>query len=95
MDAQIIWMTSVDIFSLSDILFNIENILPELMDAYGLWIYIILFAIIFCETGLVFVPFLPGDTLLFLLGFFAARWESSICGFSSSSSRLLRLQVIR
>jgi len=65
-------MIPADLFSLSDILFNIENILPELMEVYGVLIYVILFAIIFCETGLVFVPFLPGDTLLFLLGFFAA-----------------------
>lgn len=42
--------------------------LAELITQYGVWIYAILFAIIFCETGLVVMPFLPGDSLLFAVG---------------------------
>ena len=65
-------MISPDLLSLSAILLNIEKVIPQLMETYGILIYAILFAIIFCETGLVFAPFLPGDSLLFLLGFFTA-----------------------
>jgi len=65
-------MIALDVVSLSDILFDIESIIPQLMETYGILVYAIVFAVIFCETGLVFAPFLPGDSLLFLLGFFAA-----------------------
>lgn len=43
-----------------------------LLAEYGQWFYLILFTVIFCETGLVFTPFLPGDSLLFIVGSFAA-----------------------
>jgi membrane-associated protein len=65
-------MVPPDILSLSNILLHIQDQIPALMESYGIWIYAILFAIIFCETGLVFAPFLPGDSLLFLMGFLAA-----------------------
>jgi len=65
-------MIPPDIILLSTLLGDIEGAVPALMTAYGTWVYLILFAIIFCETGLVFAPFLPGDSLLFLLGFLAA-----------------------
>jgi len=65
-------MIPPDILSLSNILLNIQEAIPQLMETYGIWIYGILFAVIFCETGLVFTPFLPGDSLLFLMGFLAA-----------------------
>jgi len=42
-------------------------------EQWGIWFYVILFAIIFCETGLVVTPFLPGDSLLFLVGALIAR----------------------
>jgi membrane-associated protein len=61
-----------DIVSLSHLLGDVQGAIPQLMETYGIWIYAILFAIIFCETGLVFAPFLPGDSLLFLMGFLAA-----------------------
>lgn len=47
---------------------HIDQHLFELVDAYGLFIYVILFIIVFCETGLVITPFLPGDSLLFAAG---------------------------
>jgi membrane-associated protein len=65
-------MIPPDIVSLSNLLGDVQGTIPQLMETYGIWIYAILFAIIFCETGLVFTPFLPGDSLLFLMGFLAA-----------------------
>jgi membrane-associated protein len=65
-------MVPPDILSLSSLLLDIQGAIPAMMETYGVWIYGILFAIIFCETGLVFTPFLPGDSLLFLMGFLAA-----------------------
>ncbi len=47
---------------------HIDQALKGLVDAYGILIYAILFAVIFCETGLVVTPFLPGDSLLFAVG---------------------------
>lgn len=47
---------------------HIDQALKGLVDAYGPWVYGILFAIVFCETGLVVTPFLPGDSLLFAVG---------------------------
>jgi membrane-associated protein len=54
-------------FAISFIL-HVDQHLTELFNQYGLWIYGILFVIIFCETGLVVTPFLPGDSLLFATG---------------------------
>ena len=51
---------------------HIDVHLAELVAQYGLWIYAILFLILFCETGLVVTPFLPGDSLLFVAGALAA-----------------------
>ncbi|EHO54536.1 VTT domain-containing protein [Lentilactobacillus kisonensis] len=47
---------------------HIQSLLPELMETYGSLIYVGLFGVIFSETGLVFCPFLPGDSILFLCG---------------------------
>lgn len=57
---------------LIDFILNIDQHLVVLMQDYGLFIYVILFLIIFCETGLVVTPFLPGDSLIFACGTFAA-----------------------
>ncbi|MDE5879395.1 MAG: DedA family protein [Desulfovibrio sp.] len=51
-----------------DFVLHIDVHLFELVEQYGLWIYGILFVIVFCETGLVVTPFLPGDSLLFASG---------------------------
>jgi len=51
-----------------DILLHVDVYIGELFKNYGPWVYIILFVVIFCETGLVVTPFLPGDSLLFTLG---------------------------
>lgn len=58
---------------LKELLLNTEDTLDMLIQNFGLWVYAILFLIIFCETGLVVTPFLPGDSLLFLVGMFAHR----------------------
>ena len=61
------WLTQ-----LIDFVLHINVHLAELMQDYGPWIYLILFLIVFCETGLVVTPILPGDSLLFAAGALAA-----------------------
>jgi len=51
-----------------DIVLHLDQHLLALTQSYGTWVYLILFLIIFCETGLVVTPFLPGDSLLFVAG---------------------------
>lgn len=55
-----------------DIVLHLDQHLLALTQTYGTWIYLILFLIIFCETGLVVTPFLPGDSLLFVAGALSA-----------------------
>ena len=55
-----------------DLLYHLDRHLAALLQQHGAWIYLLLFVIIFCETGLVVTPFLPGDTLLFIAGALAA-----------------------
>ena len=55
-----------------DIVVHLDRYLGEWLALYGVWFYAILFLIIFCETGLVVWPFLPGDSLLFVVGALAA-----------------------
>ncbi|MDD3354512.1 DedA family protein [Zoogloea sp.] len=66
-----------------DIILHLDKHLEMLTAQYGTWIYAILFLIIFCETGLVVFPFLPGDSLLFVAGALAATGGMDIyvlCG---------------
>lgn len=56
----------------ADIVLHLDRHLTVLIASYGVWVYVILFAIIYCETGLVVTPFLPGDSLLFVAGALAA-----------------------
>lgn len=51
---------------------HLDDHMQTIIQTYGLWTYLIVFLIVFCETGLVFTPFLPGDSLLFVLGALAA-----------------------
>jgi membrane-associated protein len=55
-----------------DVFLNLDKHLEAIVAQYGAWVYAILFAIIFIETGLVVMPFLPGDSLLFVCGAIAA-----------------------
>ena len=57
---------------LIDFILHVDEHLLEFITQYGVWIYAILFLIIFVETGLVVMPFLPGDSLLFAAGALAA-----------------------
>lgn len=59
-------------FNPIDIFLHLDVYLAQLVSSYGAWVYAILFAVIFCETGLVVTPFLPGDSLLFVAGAVAA-----------------------
>lgn len=61
------------IYSLVDFIIHIDKHLTELAATYGHLAYIILFVIVFCETGLVVTPFLPGDSLLFAAGALASQ----------------------
>jgi membrane-associated protein len=60
------------LWTLIDILLHLDRHLSGIIEQYGVWTYLILFVIVFCETGLVVTPFLPGDSLLFAVGTFAA-----------------------
>ena len=55
-----------------DMLLHLDKYIDLLIRDYGMWTYLIFFIIVFCETGLVVTPFLPGDSLLFVAGTFAA-----------------------
>ena len=55
-----------------DVVLHLDQYLAGIIQAYGVWTYLLLFVIVFCETGLVVTPFLPGDSLLFAVGTFAA-----------------------
>jgi membrane-associated protein len=63
---------------LFEFIIHIDVHLSEIIQSYGVWTYLILFLIIFCETGLVVTPILPGDSLLFAAGTFAARGDFNV-----------------
>ncbi len=63
---------SMDLSTVIDLFLNLDTHLAAVVDNYGPWVYALLFLIIFVETGLVVMPFLPGDSLLFVAGTIAA-----------------------
>ena len=64
--------------SLFDILINIDKYALYIVSEYNLWTYAILFVVIFIETGVVIMPFLPGDSLLFVIGSISAHPNSPL-----------------
>jgi len=58
--------------ALADLVVHLDQHLESFVTQHGAWVYALLFAIVFCETGLVVTPFLPGDSLLFVAGAVAA-----------------------
>lgn len=63
---------------LVDLFLHLDDHLQPVIESWGAWTYLLLFAIIFCETGLVVTPILPGDSLLFAVGAFSATGSLSI-----------------
>lgn len=70
------------VLQIIDFILHINDHLVQMVQAYGIWIYAILFLIVFAETGLVVTPFLPGDSLLFAAGALAATGALDVwtCG---------------
>ena len=64
--------------SILDVFLHVDDHLHALLEAWGPWTYVLLFAIILCETGLVVMPFLPGDSLLFAAGAMAALYPDDL-----------------
>lgn len=64
--------------SILDLILNLDQHLTELIKEFGAGIYAIIFGVIFCETGLVVTPFLPGDSLIFILGALAANGQINL-----------------
>lgn len=61
-----------------DIFLHLDRYLIDFVAAYGTWTYLVVIGVIFCETGLVIMPFLPGDSLLFALGAIAAHPQAPL-----------------
>ncbi len=69
---------------LVSVILHLDQYLDVIIQAHGAWTYSLLFAIIFCETGLVVTPILPGDSLLFVAGTLAARGSLNVWGLAVS-----------
>jgi len=71
-----------------DLLVHLDQHLANLLQQHGAWVYLILFLIVFCETGLVVTPFLPGDSLLFIAG------ALTVAGGSAGTLDIATLNVL-
>jgi len=74
------------IAQLVDMILHLDATLGQVIADYGVWVYALLFLIIFCETGLVVTPILPGDSLLFVAGAFAAKGDLNLALLLTSLS---------
>jgi len=63
---------------LIDVVLHLDRHLADISNSFGGWMYGILFAVVFCETGLIVTPFLPGDSLLFAVGALVAIPETNL-----------------
>ncbi len=63
---------------IKELLFHTKDFLADFVSKHGLWIYGLLFIIVFCETGLIVFPLLPGDSLLFTAGFLAGNTNNNL-----------------
>jgi len=61
-----------------DFILHCDNYIQTIISSYGQLVYVVIFIVIFCETGLVFLPFLPGDSLIFAVGAFAGAGKLNI-----------------
>ena len=86
---------------LIDFILHVDVHLAHFVQAYGAWVYALLFVIVFIETGLVVMPFLPGDSLLFVVGAMAGAevlslplvlaWPAGIACIAAIGSGTARL----
>ncbi|MBS7350160.1 MAG: DedA family protein [Comamonas sp.] len=79
------------VYLLMDFILHIDRYLQDFVQAYGAWIYVLLFLIVFVETGVVVMPFLPGDSLLFMVG---AMCGAGLLDFTLASSVLLVAAIL-
>ena len=78
-----------------DLFVHLDKHLGEIVNQYGAWTYLILVLIIFCETGLVVTPFLPGDSLLFAAGAVAALGSLNVGWLLRGCSSAAAVPAIR
>ena len=76
---------------LVDVILHVDKHLFDLLAQYGTWVYAILFVVVFCETGLVVTPFLPGDSLLFASGVAAG---AGLLGYEEIMAVLLAAGIL-
>lgn len=75
---QLSWKLTLDFSYLIDLFLHLDKNLALIANEWGTWIYVLLFTIIFVETGLVVMPFLPGDSLLFVAGALTAAGDLNL-----------------